>query len=183
MASYAALQREAAAVDAGTELSAAKREADAIKQQNPALAQRLGAADALTPLSAAPRVAGSPDEILRCSLGAAPSAVQCACEGPADSLTLDYRQAASDGLYHRLAAAAVLAVLLALGIVGFGRGKLTQTLRRWPHATAAVLGLAWWWWLSPSVLGLGIVLLSALAAAYSAFAFDTKSCQKSRALR
>jgi hypothetical protein len=53
-----------------------------------------------------------------------------------------------------------LAVLTGLAVVGLVRGTLTETLRRWPHATGLVLGLAWWLWLSPSVVGLGIVLAS-----------------------
>jgi hypothetical protein len=36
-------------------------------------------------------------------------------------------------------------------------------IRRWPHAVGCVVGLAWWLWLSPSALGLAIVLMSVLS--------------------
>jgi hypothetical protein len=70
----------------------------------------------------------------------------------------------SRGLFYRLTAAAVLALLAGLAVAGAIPGKLTATLRRWPHVTGVALGLAWWLWLSPSFLGLGIVLGCVLAA-------------------
>ena len=35
---------------------------------------------------------------------------------------------------------------------------------RWPHVVGTLLGLAWWLWLSPSILGLGIALVCVIAA-------------------
>ena len=90
--------------------------------------------------------------------------MRCCVEGWANSLTLDCRPAERDWFSHRLVAAGVLVVLTGLAVVGLRRGRLTGVLRRWPHAAGAVLGLAWWLWLTPSVLGLGIALASVLAA-------------------
>lgn len=43
----------------------------------------------------------------------------------------------------------------------------TGRLHRWPHFFGVLLGLAWWLWLSPSVLGLGLVAVCLLAAVRS----------------
>ena len=164
VASRTALQRELATAGDGKEVARAKRQSDAIGQRSAKLADRLGTADALAPISAAQTVADGPAEILRRSPGVVQPAVQCAFEGWADSLTLDCREMGRPRLSHRLMAAAALAVLACLAAVGLACGTLTETLRRWPHATGVTLGLAWWLWLSPSVLGLGIALASVLAA-------------------
>ena len=49
-------------------------------------------------------------------------------------------------------------------VAGLVRSNGGRRLARWPHAPGVVLGLAWWLWLSPSVLGLVIALASVLAA-------------------
>jgi hypothetical protein len=57
-----------------------------------------------------------------------------------------------------IGAASLLVFLLAL------RGPLGDWLHRWPHAVGVLVGLAWWLWLTPSLLGWGIVLLSVISA-------------------
>ncbi len=54
---------------------------------------------------------------------------------------------------------AVAAALLALA-----RSRWWPAWQRWRYVASAALGLAWWLWLSPSLLGLVIVGLSAVAA-------------------
>ena len=44
------------------------------------------------------------------------------------------------------------------------RGILGEWWARWPYVAGVCLGLAWWLWLRPSLLGLVIMALSALAA-------------------
>jgi hypothetical protein len=44
------------------------------------------------------------------------------------------------------------------------KGWLIPWLDRRPHAVVAMLGLAWWLWLVPSVLGLAVATVSVLAA-------------------
>ena len=44
------------------------------------------------------------------------------------------------------------------------RGILGEWWARWPYVAGACIGLAWWLWLRPSLLGLVIMGLSALAA-------------------
>ena len=65
----------------------------------------------------------------------------------------------------RLAASPVVyvSVFLLVLAVAWATGRL----HRWPHFFGVVLGLAWWLWLSPSVLGLGLAAVCVLAAVRS----------------
>ncbi len=164
-AARAAAQRELAAAGAGPEIANAQQEVDAVEKQRGELAKRLETAGILPKLSAPGSAADGPDEVFRRLPSVGQPAVRCSCEGRADSLRLDAQPAEGNGLFYRLAAAAALAVLTCLAVVGLLRGTLTETLRRWPHATGLVLGLAWWLWLSPSIVGLGIALASISIAA------------------
>jgi hypothetical protein len=71
--------------------------------------------------------------------------------------------AASD-LPLRLLAAVGLAGLAAL-VLALVRSRWWPAVHRWRFAAAAALGVAWWLWLAPSILGWLIVAL-AIAAAF-----------------
>ncbi|MEQ8787708.1 MAG: hypothetical protein RIC55_15500 [Pirellulaceae bacterium] len=57
-----------------------------------------------------------------------------------------------------LAGVSLLVFLLAV------RGPLGAWIVRWPHAVGVLVGLAWWLWLTPSLLGWCIVLASVVSA-------------------
>ena len=65
-----------------------------------------------------------------------------------------------------------LRLLVSLGflfVAGIGwklkqLGSLGEWWARWPYVTGVGLGLCWWLWLWPSLLGLVIIMISALAA-------------------
>ncbi len=163
-AARTAFERELTAAGAGPETASGQREADAIENHRLELVKRVEAAGRLARPAASPMLQ-KPGEIFRRALDAGQPVVRGACEGRADSLMLDSRPAAeSPDLFYRRMAAAVLALLACLAVAGVIPGTWTDTLRHWPHAIGVVLGLAWWLWLSPSVLGLGIALVSVLAA-------------------
>ena len=59
------------------------------------------------------------------------------------------------------ALAGLAALVAALAI---GRGAFTAALCRWPCGLGVLIGLIWWLWLSPSIVGWGIVALSVVAS-------------------
>ena len=80
-------------------------------------------------------------------------------DGGRDTLTFRYNLIDSEQWAGRLVAAAVYLSLIAAAAYLLRRGTLSQCFARWPHAFGIVLGLAWWLWLWPGVIGLLIVLL------------------------
>jgi hypothetical protein len=174
-----AVQRELAAAGAGPETASGQREADAIEKQRAELVKRVEAAGAM-PRPSAMSPMQNPGEIFRRtyatgiasatqayatgSASASQPVMRCAVEGRADSLMFDSRPVDGRGLFYRLSAAIVLGLLACLAVAGAMPGTVTAALRRWPYAAGVALGLAWWFWLSPSVLGLVIVLGCVFAA-------------------
>ena len=83
-------------------------------------------------------------------------------KGQVDVDALDVQQADGDPVSPRLWIAAALAALTGLAGVGRLRENIAAAVHRWPRIAGVTLGLAWWLWLSPSVLGLGIAVASVL---------------------
>lgn len=83
--------------------------------------------------------------------------------------TVDRLEIQFQSPYHherqtRLLAAGLLAVLVACLAFASRRKILDlEVLRRWPHAWALAVGLAWWLWLTPSVCGVLIVAATLVA--------------------
>ena len=74
-------------------------------------------------------------------------------------------RAGQSGLLRRLAAAAAVALAMLLLVAILRNGMVVEFLRRWPFAAGVAAGLAWWLWLSPSVVGWLLILVS-LAGAF-----------------
>ena len=74
-------------------------------------------------------------------------------------------------------AAAVLALLACVVAAGAIPDRLTATLRRWPYAAGMALGVVWWLWLWPSIVGLAIVLCCAVAAGRTRMAAKKQPAQ------
>jgi len=66
---------------------------------------------------------------------------------------------------------AIVAFVLALAGLwcGFRYGNLAEWLAGWPHIVAVLVGICWWLWLSPSIVGLIIVAIAALHSLRSAW--------------
>jgi hypothetical protein len=150
-ASRTALERELATAGGDQDMADARREAKAIGQKNRDISDVAGESVTSSFAFSSPLLQPT---------------VRCAFEGRADSLTLDCRQAEAGWLAPRFGAAAALVVLTCAAVIGLRRGTLAPMPERWPHAAGVVLGLAWWLWLVPSVLGLGIALASVLTASW-----------------
>jgi hypothetical protein len=68
------------------------------------------------------------------------------------------------GLLERLGACAGIVLMTSLTLAASRRGIPVELMRRWPHVLGAAAGIAWWLWLSPSILGCLIVAASMAAA-------------------
>jgi hypothetical protein len=84
--------------------------------------------------------------------------VSCTASGTADAIALDYRSLEGRSWLPRLAGIAEFLVAVGLAAVLIRRGLLANWFARWPYAFSIGIGLAWWLWLSPSAVGLLIVL-------------------------
>jgi hypothetical protein len=91
-------------------------------------------------------------------VAAGQSTVICAGNGMADAIALDYRPVGAQSWLSRLAGLAAFLVAVALAALVIRRDLLGNWFIRWPHVCGVCLGLAWWLWLSPSAVGLLIVL-------------------------
>ena len=81
-----------------------------------------------------------------------------ATSGTVDAIALDYRPIEAQSWLPRLAGIAGFLVAVGLAALLFRRGLLGNWFVRWPYVFGVGIGLAWWLWLSPSVVGLLIVL-------------------------
>jgi hypothetical protein len=172
-ASQTVLQRLSAQ---GRLANSALEEIDAIDQQQWQIAERLGVADvyqrlkreglSVADLPSPGHLDAAPNGwagLWEQSLHSEQSPTRCTVPARSGSITLSYRQTQAGGLPSRLAGAIGLAAVIILVVLGLRRGTLAECLKRWPQAVGVAAGLAWWLWLSPSILGWGIVLLSLAA--------------------
>jgi hypothetical protein len=85
-------------------------------------------------------------------------AVSYATNGKLDAIALDYRPSQAQSWLPRLASVAGFLAVVGLVALLIRRGLLWNWLARRPYVFGVGIGLAWWLWLSPSALGLLIVL-------------------------
>jgi len=86
------------------------------------------------------------------------TAVSYVTGGATDAIVLDYRPPGSQSWLPRLAAIGGFLAVVGLVALLVRRGLLWTWFARWPYLLGIGIGLAWWLWLSPSALGLFIVL-------------------------
>jgi hypothetical protein len=157
-----ALLRELDSAGHGKDVADARLQLDAIEKRMAKLVLRLGLKEEGN-AKGDDLADGSAMASLRLAESDQP-AVLCAFEGPADALTLDCRLAEHHWPAERWWMALGLIALTASTAAVVTKGWLIPWLDRRPHAVVAMLGLAWWLWLVPSVLGLAVATVSVLAA-------------------
>ncbi len=149
-------------VDAGptAETRAAQAELQSLQDRQAAIAERFGSADAPDAPSAGESITDCPIQLWRWALDRPRSVVRLASDTQTGAIVLEYVRLESGGLLQRLAGAFGLALLAGLAIAGIRKGIPAALFERWPHMIGVTIGLAWWLWLTPSVLGLALVLFS-----------------------
>jgi hypothetical protein len=109
------------------------------------------------------RVPADPAQVLRWTDSTEKSTLRLAFRGAQADVRVDYA-AALRPVWIRLVLVSVLVVLAGLGWQ-LARSKVcVEFCGRWPFALTALAGMVWWLFLSPSVLGLAVLLLSAVAS-------------------
>jgi hypothetical protein len=87
------------------------------------------------------------------------ASVSSAAPGPNDVVALEYRPIEPRAWLPRLAGIAGFLVIVGLAGLIVRLGLLRSVIVRWPAVFGVGFGLAWWLWLSPSAVGLLIVLV------------------------
>jgi hypothetical protein len=88
----------------------------------------------------------------------------CDVRGEMATLVIDYPNADATGFALRLLVAGVLFAASGLVFVLHRCTPVMDWLVRWPYVTLVAFGLAWWLWLSPSIVGLAIVAVCVVGA-------------------
>ncbi|HEY5315274.1 MAG TPA: hypothetical protein VIK18_22270, partial [Pirellulales bacterium] len=143
-------RRLLAEVPHNSRTAALETEMKAFEREQTAIARRLAAVEG-------PASAGShePPELWSQSLSGSRPPARSIFDGAVSTATIRYPHPASAVWWTRLAVvAAVFFLVFVLWLAAWRGLAIGDWLRRWPHVLAIVLSLAWWLWLSPSVLGL-----------------------------
>jgi len=141
-----------------------KKDLKVLDERQSAIARALGEADLFAEHSSDPPTAADAADLWTWSLGPHQSIERFAFRGGGSTLTLNYRRAQPGRIGSALLTIFGLAVSVGLLLWGLQRATLTELLKRWPGALGVAVGLGWWLWLSPSILGWGIVLASLAAS-------------------
>lgn len=133
---------------------------DSIEEQQHDDAERLDVTHIRSLAAAAP----GPADVWSTALGGRTPTLYCSQSGAAERLELAVVRPAVSGVGWRLLLAPLLTAAALIVYLLVKRGVLGEWLLRWPHVFGVLLGLAWWLWLTPSLLGWVIVLVSVVSA-------------------
>jgi hypothetical protein len=140
-----------------------RKEMESLERRQSQFAERADMADVLRHALADSPKASEPAQWWNETLFDSAGAVSIHQEGRLTSLDLDYTWAEKSQAWNRVWYATIILIIAALAIWVIRKGLLEELFYLIPslgYAGGAALGLAWWLWLSPSWLGLAIVLIS-----------------------
>ena len=162
------LRRQLLLAEAVQSAPEARAELEAIQRRQALVLQRLGVEEKWKDASAPAAVIEEPAELWLSALDRPQAVLRLAAGGGPDSISLLCRQSQPVPPISRLAGVLGVVAFTVLGAWAVRRPLFCEVLGRWPYAFGVAIGLAWWLWLAPSVVGWGVVLLSLLAALRSA---------------
>jgi len=131
----------------------------ALRRQWTALDEQLGKPAPLEPGKSPAPSRDETDQFRRKMLDRPESTVYRAVGGELKPLTLEYRCETLSWANRHLPGILVLGVLFLLGYLAVIHGLWQIVADRWPQALVVAVGLAWWLFLVPSILGLGLVVV------------------------
>ncbi len=155
-----------AASDASTaERQAASHELESLSGLQSSVASRLAGAQVVTQLATDVPPLGCPHRLWFSGLDGSPTVFRGVSPGSVDQLLLDYRSTIAGERLPYLSDVLLLMVLVLVTVWEFRYGGLKLLLHRYPHTAGVLFGLAWWWWLWPSVFG-GVIVLTSLVMGF-----------------
>ncbi len=159
LAARAVVERERTRAQSTESSLAAEAEVRAVDETQAKVARKLKTWNQFTELAERRSAAEGTGEIWDDLHRGSPSAV-FAVAGPSAVLSLaSPKQSSGELLGRLLAVLSAVAAIVAVDWVG-RRGDVKEFLARWPQLLGVLFGLAWWLWLSPSLLGWLIVAVS-----------------------
>jgi hypothetical protein len=138
---------------------------EALEQDQAAFAARLGTTELRNQIAAEP--APPPGTVDVWSLTQAESgepATRCIFQGAVSRLEVNYDSPPRGDLPERAVVAWSIVGISLIVYLLLLRGAMGEWFVQKPHALGVLIGLAWWLWLAPSILGWVIVLVSILGA-------------------
>ncbi len=135
-------------------------ELESLERRQALMVERLGAGEILTQAAAEASVSDDPIELWLWTLEQPQSVVRFVSDQAGDAITLVYRKPTDGEQAWRLVAAAGLALATAVLVWAVRRGIAAPVLRQWLPLWGIAAGVAWWLWLTPSILGLVLMLVA-----------------------
>lgn len=128
------------------------------------IATRLGAGELEPETKSGSSKASEPVDVWRIALDRSAPTHHCAFSGARETIEFRHTTDVKGTGAERWAAAAVLLGITVLCLVTLPNPSLEHCLRRYPQLLGIPLGMVWWLWLTPSLLGLIILLLAGLGS-------------------
>lgn len=157
VAAREAVREEIRRLPEKTEQRAATERINELTGQQSGIAARLDAADVLAELLETDAAARAGSDAWHAAFFQGRRLLVEQAAGALPEIAVQVTPLPAAPVVARVLAGAGWVLLLGLVAIGLRRGLLVEVFRRWPQAIGVLAGLAWWLWLSPSVLGLLLV--------------------------
>jgi hypothetical protein len=129
--------------------------------------------DGVAPTQVAERLTDQPPQISEALLQGDVTAYRGVHEGPLTAVRIRYAPPEQDDFQGRLWLAVLIILAGALAGLIYRNRAAMNMIRNWPYVPAFSAGLFWWMWLSPSIVGLLIMLASLVLFARALYRLQT----------
>jgi len=133
-----------------------RTELQSIERRQVRVANRLGASQILAQELSDLPVVNAPTELWHATLDRPQSVSRYVSPGGVAAIGLGYRRLEPDRFSTGLLGVMGLLTLILAAALLVRQNALARLVSRWPQPVGILVGLSWWWWLAPSILGLAI---------------------------